>query len=651
MKRLIAILMLLTVFSCSKENLNSVERDLEIEAAKPVMVEDTIFGYSTEFMETMSGVQYTQNRDFSRVSNPKILVPIKPHIIRTDSGYSGFSDDDFYEALDEMNVKYADGNIEFYVCGGINYIDDTEIYSWVKTENQYDMVFDEQYNYVPTAINIYFANTVRSSQFGGSLCGYAYFPSGTYKNVVVMKNSCAENGSTLSHELGHTFALSHTHGNINGGTDSALTGELVIFDEQNAATTGDYIVDTPADPQLGQLNVSYSGEYTGNAVDNNGTSFETTSTFKVPLNNLMSYSRKNLRNEFTQDQLDRMYLVASTVRTDLECEDKPITTRPSDADCYVKSHLNYIVGTEGRNVRQSRQNPDNILGEPQEEEGNHFNFTTLGYGGEITADFEGAVPNEEGADFKIFETNHNGNTCEEWTEYANVSVSQDNENWSEKQLICTDDEEIDISDLGDYEWIRYVKIDTYNVPYNNNDGFDLDAIQSLHTCNPVVVPPSEENCYPNEVILYTKGQTKNGGNINPDRTDSSQALGEPEDIAWNNSLNEYFVTLGYNGTLVLKFQEPVYNESGNDLQIIETGGANSTCSSYPEYVDVYLSQNGINWEFNKRVCTDNPEIDIDDSNPNWFSAQYIKFNTDNVPRTTPDGYEVDGVINLNLNCN
>ena len=134
-----------------------------------------------------------------------------------------------------MNAYYANAYIEFFLCDGINYIDDSTYYDF-ETNEQSALTSGNNVNNV---INIYFANTVTSSDSGGGLCGYAYFPGGP--EVILMDNGCAINGSTLPHEMGHFFALYHTHGPSN----SALTTELV--NGTNCDTNGDLICDKSAE--------------------------------------------------------------------------------------------------------------------------------------------------------------------------------------------------------------------------------------------------------------------------------------------------------------------------------------------------------------------------------------------------------------------
>ncbi|WCO02661.1 zinc-dependent metalloprotease [Psychroserpens ponticola] len=237
----------------------------------------------------------------SRSSTAISSVPIKAHIIRTDAGTGGLLLNQFNAAMSIMNDFYANAYIEFFLCDGINYIDDTNLFNF-ETDEQDAMTATHNVNNV---INIYFANTVTSSSSGNGLCGYAYFPGGP--EVILMNNSCATNGSTLSHEMGHFFALSHTHGNING----TLTSELV--DGSNCSTTGDFICDTPADPQLSNSNVTTVCTYVGNDIDANNQFFN-----PDPFN-IMSYSRKDCRIQFSPQQYARIYGTYQASRSALTC--------------------------------------------------------------------------------------------------------------------------------------------------------------------------------------------------------------------------------------------------------------------------------------------------------------------------------------------
>ena len=612
MKKLITLFLLVALFTCSKEvEVNQVDEDTEI--SEGCLTPEPSF---KDMAVIKSLVNKTPNY---RASNEINFVPMKLHIIRTSEGYTPLTDNQIQSQMDNINGKFGANplNVNFYLCGGINYIDDDTFYSFSQLEES----SLRAQHYVDGMINVFVSNIVDNA------CGYAYIASSN--PFTIMANNCFTNGSTFPHEIGHVFGLAHTHGYSNFGT----TNELV--DGSNCSFAGDYICDTPADPRLNFANVNSSCTYTGTATDANG------DLYAPSTSNMMSYSRKQCRNEFTLLQLERMLNVYNIYFDDFTCEDKPVVvTRPEDAECYAKSVVLYEVGKNGRRVKTSRQSPNNALGEPQESEGNHTNFVTLGYGGELILDFEGAVPNLEGNDIKIFETNWNNNTCNTFPEYVNISVSQDGNNWSDKIIECNDDPLFDISSVSEFEWIRYIKLDTKDIDLGNNDGFDVDAVKSLHTCDDNV-----SSCYANFVLNYTQGVTNNGSPLQEIRTDASKALGVPED---DFTLN--FVTLGYGGSITLGFDNPIINQTGNDFQVIETSWSDNTCeqtsNNNKEYADVYVSKTNSNWTFVKNVCINDEFINI----PNELDfINYIKIVSDDLNSTQDDGFDVDGIIVLNCN--
>ncbi len=248
--------------------------------------------------------QFLQQRLTSRNSTLLSSVAIKAHIIRQTDGTGGLTVIELNDAIADMNSIYADAALEFYLCEGINYIDDDNLYDY-ETYDEADLFADHSVNEV---MNIFFTDAVVSSGSGSSLCGYARFPGGTITENILMANSCATNGSTLSHEVGHFFALTHTHGDNN---DFGSTEELV--DGSNCESTGDFICDTAADPQLNYINVDINCLYTGNTQDANNDFYQ-----PDPLN-LMSYASKECRTIFSPQQLARINAINQTSRDNLIC--------------------------------------------------------------------------------------------------------------------------------------------------------------------------------------------------------------------------------------------------------------------------------------------------------------------------------------------
>lgn len=241
--------------------------------------------------------QQLQDNYKKTYSDELVMIPIKAHIIRRSTGVGGLTSQELNDAIELMNSKYLIANMEFYICGDINYIDSDKYYQATQAES--DQMW-QAYN-EPNVINVYSVQALNSFS-GSSLCGYAYYPGGP--ETIVLKNSCTTNPSTFAHEMGHFFGLRHTHGNGN-------SQELV--DGSNCEITGDFICDTPADPKLSGLNVYTTCNYHGDEVDANGDLYNPSTI------NMMSYSRKYCRTEFTPQQYDKIKFTLDNYRTNLTC--------------------------------------------------------------------------------------------------------------------------------------------------------------------------------------------------------------------------------------------------------------------------------------------------------------------------------------------
>jgi hypothetical protein len=220
--------------------------------------------------------QYLQEQLSSRNSTVTNSVPIKAHIIRQTDETGGLTVTELKNAITVFNANFDTAGLNFFLCEGINYIDSDAYYNFQSNEEG-ALTGPNNINGV---INIYFTDAASSG--GNPVCEYAYFPGGP--ETIMMVNNCVTNGTTLSHEMGHFFALPHTHGNSNvdGSTEELVNGS-------NCETTGDFICDTPADPQLNTDNVNSGCQYVGSTQDANNDFYQ-----PDPLN-LMSYSRKNCR--------------------------------------------------------------------------------------------------------------------------------------------------------------------------------------------------------------------------------------------------------------------------------------------------------------------------------------------------------------------
>ncbi|XMO86901.1 zinc-dependent metalloprotease [Algibacter sp. AS12] len=261
---------------------------------------------------------FIQKKLSKKESSKKLLnlIPIKVHIIRNSDGSGGLDISSLENTIANLNEIYAKAYMQFYFYEDINFIDKNTLEHFNK-KNEKNLI---EANYVSNIINIYFIDYVEN-ELEESLCGYTN--SIGKNNVIVIKNSCATNNSTLAHEMGHFFSLEHTHGTNN----SKQTTELV--DGSNCDTDGDGICDTPADPKLSNNIINNFCDYTGKLTDSNG------DYYKPDTRNIMSYSRRGCRNHFSEQQFARMHAYYKLIKD-------RITTPVTDSDPVNDATINAL---------------------------------------------------------------------------------------------------------------------------------------------------------------------------------------------------------------------------------------------------------------------------------------------------------------------
>ncbi len=228
-------------------------------------------------------------------------VPVKFHIIASSNGTGGIDSIDAFNELDICNTRYLGAGIQFVHCGNIDYVNSNNYTDFEKYVDETICDANDALN----VLNIYFVQDLYrvSGTDTTRLCGYAYLSDVT-KNRLIVTNSCAQNSSTLAHEIGHYFSLLHTH--------STSAGDELV-DGSNCATAGDELCDTPADPRLSTSVVDAACNYTGTATDANNQAYAPNAR------NILSYSRKNCRDYFSPQQLQRMNNYWLTYRNYLAC--------------------------------------------------------------------------------------------------------------------------------------------------------------------------------------------------------------------------------------------------------------------------------------------------------------------------------------------
>jgi hypothetical protein len=275
---------------------------------------------------------------------------------------------------------------------------------------------------------------------------------------------------------------------------------------------------------------------------------------------------------------------------------------------------------DGSAIAPEFKNTENAIGAPQDLDiDNPVNFVSLGFDGVITLKFALPFTNGEGPDLQIFETSSNGEgepSCESNPEKADVFASQNGINYFYLGTICQDGS----LDLGEQlSWAWYVKIIDASKRSQFWDekanGFDLDGIKCLNGPEKNPIPNEYEECHANFVSAYSPGKRKNGSNLSITRGVAEKALGEPDSFdTYANAASLGFgdgrtkgaeATLGY---IDLGYNQPIFDQVGNDILVIETSYGNPQFRLYPEQAEIYASKNGEEWVLLGRTNTTTPAI-------------------------------------------
>jgi hypothetical protein len=320
----------------------------------------------------------------------------------------------------------------------------------------------------------------------------------------------------------------------------------------------------------------------------------------------------------------------------------------SSNGCYASEVVSYIPTkrNDGSDIIEERRNPAKALGAPENDQS--MNFVALGFGGELTLKFASPIANGDNNDLKITESTFGAaNNCSRYPERVQVFASQDGCNFIYLGEGCQDAE----FDLGVMSWAQYIKIKDVSpvtAAYNGEvaDGYDVDGVECLNgtassTSDDGLVAGSAQ-----EVIQYTQGTRKNGTAIHSSRINPEQALGIPQ----NDDIGVNFVSLGFNGSLTLKFDYVVFNGAGADLQVMETSFGAPNCDTYHEQAYFEGSLNGSDWFELGEACLDGI---FDMEAVGAYALQYIRI-TDRSPMSmfpnSADAYDVDGVMSLHASC-
>jgi len=251
-----------------------------------------------EFLRTIPQNRYVVTR-----SNDTYVVRIFFHIIRQSNGTGGQTTSEVNAAFDILKADYRPHGICFELLG-IDEIWDSNYYnaniSFIcnpmlgLADCDGDGKFDNFHpNSHANAIDIYlFANDRLHSGMAAGIPASALVIGGNAYGINLVTSR------VLSHEMGHCLGLYHTfHGLCEGGCRELVDGS-------NCTSCGDFVCDTPADPQTHQVNQNtclWNGSTCGVPnKDANGDPYNPNTSL------IMAYISPNCMQYHTTGQFDRM---------------------------------------------------------------------------------------------------------------------------------------------------------------------------------------------------------------------------------------------------------------------------------------------------------------------------------------------------------
>jgi hypothetical protein len=232
-------------------------------------------------------------------------LKIYVHVITKFDKTGGYSEEEVQQALAFLNEAFNTPHGIFFVwdCNIDTINNDSHYFADKCTDTGYPAIFNVNSN--PDGIDIYLFSENTDPQSGcGSPpippcgCGLAadvpssaLYVAGNYWDNTFGALALSH---VLSHEMGHALGLFHTHhGTFVEGT---IPQCAELIDGSNCSSCGDYVCDTPADP-----NINFDVNPNNCQWLNGGQS-----PYSPNERNIMAYSHPSCMTSFTEKQGERM---------------------------------------------------------------------------------------------------------------------------------------------------------------------------------------------------------------------------------------------------------------------------------------------------------------------------------------------------------
>lgn len=335
-------------------------------------------------------------------------------------------------------------------------------------------------------------------------------------------------------------------------------------------------------------------------------------------------------------------------------------------------------------IPDQRDDPSNAILAPQdsdtdmgEQNGNSLtvNFTSLGFGGSITLQFDQPFGRGEGVDLEIFETSYNTPACDSWQELADVFISQDGCSWIQVADNQCQNFGIELPDAMPWAlFVRIVDASPAGAFSPNADGYDVDGVRANYVSNVALLEDLTGPRWATGYSNFIQGTLKGNNNLPAmNRRDPNKAVGPSSGS--DAAQSPLFVSLGFDrvstadvieGQITLEFTYTIVDRTGADIEVFETtfgDNAGRACDRYPEIAEFWGSNDGVNFTLlaadpssnepddtylggSGRLCRDG-RLDI--SGMPGGTLRYLRIidksiRTSNRFPGSADGYDVDAVF-------
>ncbi|MFK7809988.1 MAG: hypothetical protein AB8F74_19440, partial [Saprospiraceae bacterium] len=151
--------------------------------------------------------------EHANIRGTTTYVPVKIHLVGLDDSDSPVTKWQVLDMLCILNDAYEDTEIQFYLKGEINYINNTKIanHEGYDTPSGPIEIWNEANEYkAGDALNIYITNNVGVTNGGGTTLSYYIQGQDFEYDFIMIRRASMYGSNVLPHEVGHFFGLAHT---------------------------------------------------------------------------------------------------------------------------------------------------------------------------------------------------------------------------------------------------------------------------------------------------------------------------------------------------------------------------------------------------------------------------------------------------------